>query len=414
MFPLTPELVAFLLSPRAADALDELAGADLDDTLTVVTRLRRIFESAEAAALYDQAVLRRRAAKSGKFPEADRLWFVDEALEQATSRAVASYRAHWLVDRGARVVADLGCGIGADTIAMAQSGLRVLAVELDPIRARLCAANVAALGLANHVDVVCADWTQLPGEALAAVDAAFADPARRVGRSKADSRRTFSLHDMVPSLSEIERLRDRVPDLLVKVSPGVDLDEVPASATVTFVAEGIRLKEAMLAFGGLRSEHRRRAVLLPGSHELVPDGARDRFRVPDVRRPQGVLYEPNPAVLRAGLVRDLGRRLGAGQIDPEIAYLTADHYTETPFARAWHVLRHGPFNLKALNRWLREAGAGTVTLKKRGSPIDVDAFRRRLKTVRDGDEVTVFLTMCEGEAWMVLCGHPIRSTEATG
>jgi len=414
VYRLTDELVAFLLSGRGDGALAELASADLDDTLRVVTRLRRRFEPAEAAVLYDQAALRMKAARAGKFLQADRLWYVDEALEQATSRAVAAYRASLLVGAGATSVADLGCGIGADTIAMAQAGLHVIAVDRDPIRSRLCEANAAALGLADRVDAICADWTQLPPGVLGSVDVAFADPARRVGHATEGRRRTFSLLDMVPPLSEIERLREVVPNVMVKISPGVDLDEIPVDASVTFVAEGIQLKEATLAFGELRSVHRRRAVLLPGPHELVPGSARDRFRVPDIRRPQGVIYEPNPAVLRAGLVRDLGRRLGAGQIDPEIAYLTSDRHTPTPYARAWPVLRHGPFNLKALNRWLRQAGAGNVILKKRGSPIDVDSFRRRLKMVRDGDEVTVFLTQAAGEPWMVLCGQPIRSAEATG
>jgi len=321
-----------------------------------------------------------------------------------------------------RAVADLGCGIGADTIAMAEAGLRVVAVELDPVRARLAAFNVAALGLAERVQVLCADWTTLDFAGPLAADAAFVDPARRVaGDAGSDRdrhgdvgrRRVFSLHEMVPPLSAIRTLRASVPDLLVKVAPGVDPDEVPADAAVTFIAEGINLKEALLSFGTLRSAVRRQAVVLPGPHVFFA-GARGalraprRFDIPDIRAVQDVLYEPNPAVLRAGLVRDLGRRLHAGQIDPEIAYLTADDVVPTPFARAWPVERDGPFNLKELNRWLREAGVGRVIVKKRGSPIDPDAFRRRLKVTRGGPEKTVFLTQARGKPWMVLCGDEER------
>ncbi|MCJ7736458.1 MAG: hypothetical protein MUQ10_03960, partial [Anaerolineae bacterium] len=280
----------------------------------------------------------------------------------------------------------------------------------------------SAVGLAERVQVLCADWT-LPALAGApalaaaltpsgplAADAAFVDPARRVtGDDGLDRRRVFSLSEMVPPLSAIRGLRARVPDVLVKVAPGVDLDEVPSDAAVTFIAEGIHLKEALLSFGALRPLRSRQAVVLPGPHVFAGEaGSHPRFGIPDIRTVQDVLYEPNPAVLRAGLVRDLGRRLHAGQIDPEIAYLTADDLVPTPFARAWPVERDGPFNLKELNRWLREAGVGRVIVKKRGSPIDPDAFRRRLKITRGGPEKTVFITQAGGKPWMVLAGDEER------
>lgn len=404
MYTLTPDLVDFLLSPRAAAALDDLRATDLDDPLGLVTRLRKQFSRPEAAALIDQAHLRRKATR--KFPQAERLFYVDEALEQASGRAVAAYRAQVLVDAGVERVADLGCGIGADTIAMAEAGLQVLAIELDPLRARLAEANVATLGLAERVTVICADWTTLSFTGATHVDVAFVDPARRVADGSGGRKRAWHLDDMVPPLPAAVRLRDQVADVMVKAAPGIELSEVPPEADVVFVATGTRLKEAQLRFGALRTGHRRSAVVLPGPHRLVPgdiDTAPGGATV-DLRSPQRVLYEPNPAILRAGLVRTLGAQLGASQLDARIAYLTSEHHVRTPFARAWAIERHGPFNLKELNRWLREAGAGRVIVKKRGAPIDPDAFRKRLKTVRGGPEMTVFVTRVEGRPWMLLCG----------
>jgi hypothetical protein len=43
-----------------------------------------------------------------------------------------------------------------------------------------------------------------------------------------------------------------------------------------------------------------------------------------------------------------------------------------------------------------------VVVKKRGSAIDPDAFRRRLKTTPGGLAVTVFLTRVQGRPWMVV------------
>ena len=110
----------------------------------------------------------------------------------------------------------------------------------------------------------------------------------------------------------------------------------------------------------------------------------------------------DPAVIRAGLVRSLGASIGAAQVDSRIAYLTADTLVPTPFARVWPVLRHGRFHLKTLNRWLRGLGAGDVVVKKRGSAIEPEPFRRRLATTPGGPTLTVFLTRVRDRPWMIV------------
>jgi hypothetical protein len=394
MVPLTLELVDFLLSDRAGAALETLARADLGvhALLGRLMELRREFTATEAAVLLDQARLRQSAA--GKFPDAGRLFFTEEALQQASSPAVARYRAQRFGTY--TCVADLGCGIGSDTLALAEVVAQVIAVERNPVRARLAAANIAARGLTHKAHVLCTDWTQ----ARLAVNAAFADPSRRQ-----NGRRVFGLARMEPPIAAILVLQSRIPDVGVKVAPGVSHEEIPEGAEVEFISEKGALKEALLLFGGLRSGTRYRATLLPGPFHLEPGRATGAV---SPREPGAFLYEPDPAVLRAGLVRTLGAQLGAQQIDATIAYLTGDALTATPFARAWSVIRHGPFGLKTLNRWLREAGAGQVVVKKRGSPIDPDAFRRRLKTVPGGAAVTVFLTRVRGRPWMMLANEVSR------
>ncbi|MBN1877794.1 MAG: class I SAM-dependent methyltransferase [Anaerolineae bacterium] len=393
MYPLTLKLVDFLFTDGARQSLAGLAEADLSDsaTLAQLTALRRHFASDEAAVLLDQARLRRKAM--AKFPHAAQMFFTDEALQQASSRAVALYRAQQFARF--HTVADLGCGIGGDTLAMAEAGLTVLAVELDPVRARLAEANIAVCGLADRVQILCADWTALTFTA----DAAFIDPARRVDDRRGGRRRVFSLHAMEPPLSTIFTLMARIPDVAVKVAPGVDDAEVPVAAEVEFISERGLLKEALLRFGALHTGSVRQATVLPGPFTLDSDAPLDDI---ESHAPATYLYEPNPAILRAKLVRHLATQIGAAQLDPDIAYLTSDLLVSTPFARAWSVLHHGHFNLKTLNRWLREIGAGEVIVKKRGSAIEPDAFRRRLKTTPGGPTLTVFLTQVCGQPWMIL------------
>jgi hypothetical protein len=123
--------------------------------------------------------------------------------------------------------------------------------------------------------------------------------------------------------------------------------------------------------------------------------------------PRAYLYEPDPAILRAGLVQDLGAELGAAQLDPDIAYLTSDRLTPTPYARLWAVEAWFPFGLKRLRHVLRQRGIERVTVKKRGSPLQPEDVIQalRLKTSDDPGhaEWVVFLTHLRGKPIVILC-----------
>jgi len=384
---LTLEGVAFLQTTPAQEALAWLHTQDPEkDHLALVEQLRQRFSLTESGWLLDQARLRAKAAD--KFAQPLSCLYLEEALQQASSLPLAQFHAQQFTDYDS--VADLGAGIGADTLALANTVERVIAVEKDPIRAALLRHNLHACDVKN-VTVLEEDWTNLP----LPVQAAFIDPARRV-----EGRRVFSLHAMQPPLATILSLQQRVPDLLVKAAPGVNHAEIPANAEVEFVSLNGELKEALLRFGGLRRGYARCATLLPGGHQLsTPDNDDPPLPIGEAR---AYLYEPDPAIIRAQLVRPLGAQLHAAMLSTDIAYLTADHIIETPFARSWRVLRQASFHLKTLNHWLREIEAGEVIIKKRGSPIDPDTFGKRLKTTPGGRKVTVFFTRCQDQPWMVL------------
>ncbi|HRW46913.1 MAG TPA: class I SAM-dependent methyltransferase [Caldilinea sp.] len=390
------EAAAFLVSPEGAAALVALEETDLGDarTLEILTHLRRTLPPDLAGAALTQARLRRRAV--AKFPAANRMFFTAEALEQASGWEPALHRAaqiHAAAPPGP--VLDLGCGIGGDLIALAQSR-PVVAYELDPVRARFAVANAAALGLADRVTVHAADWTaarragQLPAAA-----AAFADPARR-----SEGRRLFSLHTMQPPLAELLMLAGEVPALAVKVMPGVEMDEVPPQCSVEFVSHAGTCKEAVLWFGRGDAPARWATVHQAGGWLTLADDGRTPPSG-DVS-PGMVLYEPDPAVIRAGALAPLCERVGGHLLDPEIAYIVAGAYRPEPLAQAFAIDEVHPFSLKALNRRLRALEVGTVELLKRGFPQEPETLRPRLRLVKGGGAAAVILTQQGGRHIMLI------------
>lgn len=373
-----PETFDLLRSPLGAEALAAAAelGTALDRYPASFDRLRKRFPAELARAALDTAMLREKAR--AKFTRAAEMFFTRESLEMATSEPVANHRATRFA--GYTRVADLGCGIGGDAIAMAAAGHAVVAVERDPLLARMAEANLAVHGLTANV--VCGDALAVPLD----VDAAFADPGRRPG-----GRRTLDPEAYEPPVSALVARFPRGFPLAIKVAPGIDREALTAfDADPEFVSRDGELKECMLAFGSLRTGTAR-ATVLPGPHTLV--GTAAKAELGDIA---SYVYDPDPAVSRAGLMAELGELLGAHSFDPGIAFLTADTLVSTPFASAYRIEAAMPFRPRKIGEWLRAHGIGRATIVKRGSSADADALVKGWKLRGDGHRA-VLLTRLAGE-----------------
>ncbi|MFE6686668.1 methyltransferase domain-containing protein [Streptomyces sp. NPDC057743] len=398
-----------LLAPEGQQLLAALRDYDPADELTTATRLRRDHPAELVSAALGQARLRQRAA--AKFgADAARMYFTPGGVEQSTRAPVAAHRAARLAALGVRTLADLCCGIGGDALALARAGVRVLAVDRDPLACAAARANAEALGLADRIEVRCADVTEVD---TAGYDAVFVDPARR---TKARGGRVFDPEAYSPPLSWAIGAARTAPFAALKIAPGVPHEALPEDAETEWISDAGDVKEAVLWFGTGRGGARR-ATLLPAGDSLVGAGlpdpptrrptttpAGDASRRPPVGTVGDWLYEPDGAVIRAHLVADVAEQVAGRLIDPTIAYVTADRLVPTPYATAYAVTDVLPFNVKKLKALLRERGVGVAVIKKRGSAVEPEELRRKLK-LAGPHSCTVFLTRVAGAPTMLL-GHP--------
>lgn len=380
----------WLLSAEGQRALADTAVPTQHTHLQIATALRQQMSPELAQAVLETLLLRQKAA--GKFSRAAEMYFTREALEQASGESIAAYRARRFAALGATRVADLGCGIGGDALALGQTAV-VTGVDLDPVRLAMARENVRVYAGDGRFHPLQADLRQLTP---LPVDALFFDPARR----DAHGRRLFSVHDYQPPLSLIDGWRAKVAATAVKISPGVDYAELPPEAEVEFISVDGEVKEGVLWFGPLHSGAERRATLLPDGATLTCEAGEPV----EVTAPQGYLYEPDGAVIRAHLVEELARVLGATKIDEEIAYVTAVTPQKNPFARCFAIDDAFPFQLKRLRQYLRQRQVGQVIIKKRGSPLEPEWLQRQLR-LRGHEERILFLTQVQGKA-SVLVGRP--------
>ena len=375
----------WLLTPAGQQLLERAAEAPADP-LQASNLLRRDASAEHVAAALTQTSLRRRGeAKFGV--DAARMYFTPDGLEQATRAPVARHRAARLQAAQVGTAIDLGCGIGGDLVAIASAGITAAGVDLDPLRVEVARANLAALGLGGAVSV--ADATEV---AHGGFDVAFADPARRNARG-----RTFAVDDWTPPWPFVLELLDRAA--CVKVAPGIPHDLVPEGVEAEWVSDHGEVKEAALWSGRLATTSRRATVIAAGGLATLTDED-----APDLAEVQGVggfLYEPDGAVIRAGLVTAVAAGVGGGLVDEHIAYVTSDASFRTPFARSYRVLEELPYKEKQLRAALRERGIGRLAIKKRGVEIVPEELRKRLALTGDS-EATIVLTRVAGKGVCLL------------
>ncbi|WP_433329263.1 THUMP-like domain-containing protein [Spirillospora sp. CA-294931] len=392
------DLQAFrgLLTEDGQAVLAEAAAGDVTENglLATASRLRGRHPAELVSAALTQVRLRERGrAKFGQ--DAALMYFTPAGLEQSTRAEVAAHRARRFLASGessgnVHRVLELGCGIGADLIARARAGLPGDGVELDPLTAEVARANAAALGVDGLAAVREGDATEADPSGY---DAVFADPGRRTARG-----RVFDPRSYEPPLDTVLDLAGHVPGACVKVAPGIPHEAVPEGAEAEWISVGGDVKEAALWLGALAGTERRRATLLPSGGEAgVTLTPKEGLGDPDVREWGAYLYEPDGAVIRAHLVAEVADLVGGGLADPRIAYVTGDVLRPTPFAAAYAIDEVMPFSVKRLKRELRRREIGILTIKKRGSAIDVDRLRRDLGFGRKGAgyggaEITVVVT----------------------
>ncbi|MDO9379520.1 MAG: class I SAM-dependent methyltransferase [Nocardioidaceae bacterium] len=374
-----------LLTPDGRALVAEVARcAGVESDLALGTRLRRTHDGELVAAAVTQAHLRG-LARTKLGDDAASMFLTHDALQQATRSRVADHRASRLAASGVGSVVDLGCGIGADLVAFARAGLTVHGVDLDPVRAAMAAANLAALGLEGTVRA--ADATAVD---LAPWGSAFCDPARRDGRG-----RVFDPRGFTPGWDFVTGLLDGAA--AVKTMPGLGHDLVPDGVEAEWVSDGGDLVEACL-WGRPLATAARRVTLLPSGATLSDADLPDEV---EQGGPGAYLYEPDDAVGRAGLVGAVAARVEGWLLDPHLAYVTSETHVPTPLARAFAVLEELPFRTKALRAALRERDVGTLTIKKRGVEVVPEKLVRTLG-LTGSRTATVVMTRVAGQGCALL------------
>ena len=361
------------------------------------------------AAALTLAELRRRAAD--RFTRAAGLWCDRVRLEQATAESVARHKARRFAGAD-RPVLDLCGGMGGDAVALAAGG-PVVSFDRDPAATWMTAANAALYGVDERVTAGTADVTDdgVSGPAALAGRLVHVDPDRRPGGDRASARRERRIEDYAPGLPFLHHLVARAAGGAVKVSPAANWGGKFPGCEVELISAGGECREATVWFGALADPHAHRATVLaadgPGADVTTATLCADPFAaVPRVGPPGEYVFDPDPSVVRAGLVDHLCERSGLRRLDDAEEYLTGDSLPPAafaPFVTAFRVLELCPNNPRRYRAAVRSAGASDVEVKCRHLPISAAAVRRKLPLAAGEPRRTLIFARVAGKATALLC-----------
>jgi SAM-dependent methyltransferase len=348
--------------------------------------------------------LRRRAA--GKFSRSGEMFFTTLGLEQSTDEVIARhiaarFRPEWRV-------ADLTCGLGGNTIFLAEHCRRVLAVDINAENLTCARANAAVYGVQDKIEFIIG---QAEDNIQSGVDAFFLDPARdRAGQSK-----TRSIINSRPALLELlPKMLNITPNIGVKISPAFDyqeLDLLPEKPEVEVISQDGVVKVVMLWFGELKTAERR-ATIFSGAKQYDYVAAASVPNLALAVAPLAYLYEPDKALSKAHLVAEAAAPYGLARLHPQLSFLTGDQLVGVDQPGLWRtfkVIAYGRFSWANLQKLIKERKIERVNILVKRFPLAPAEVYKKLK-IKEGGETFLILTVFSGETKSYILAERVGRT----
>ena len=329
------------------------------------------------------------------------------SIEQCSSEASAQYKAGLLQGQ---TFADLTGGLGIDTYFIAQRFQQSDYVEQQTELCDLAMHNFEVLNANVKVKNESAEDYLKHCEPK---DCIFIDPARR----DEHGHKTVSIADCTPDVSTIQDgLLQKAEKVMIKLSPMLDiskaLEELHHVKEVHVVAVANECKELVFILErGYQGEPQFVCVNLMTSQPEVCFTQEEERQCPS-RLADSVLnylYEPNPAVMKAGCFKMLTERFDVCKLHKNSNLYTSKQCVSDFPGRIFEVVDCAPYNKKVKQTLLQ--GVEKASIAVRNFPLSVAELRRVLK-INDGDVVYLFATTLKGEEKVIIRTKKAASSEA--
>jgi len=335
------------------------------------------------------------------------------SCEQCSSEATARYKAGLLGEKArrqegeAKRLIDLTGGAGVDTYFLSEQFDTVDYVEQNEELCRLAQHN-----LPQHVSIhncSAEHYLDSPIQGFTDSTTIFVDPSRR----DKNGSKVFRLADCTPNVAELlPKMREVADTILIKLSPMLDitqaLRELGDEWQVHVVAVKNEVKEILLVHNAQCTMHNVTCVDLAENwkfeftreEETNAECTMQNAQFTNLQIEQFTnyyLYEPSPAILKAGAYKLVGARYGLEKLGVNThLYVSVKLMKDFP-GRCWRIL--GVQNAECT---MHNEKANVLT---RNYPLSAEQLKKKLH-VKDGGEKYIIGTRV-GEKPVVLFAERI-------
>lgn len=321
------------------------------------------------------------------------------SVEQSSSEASAQYKASLM--EGAKSLMDITGGFGVDSYYFSKSVQQVTYVELQEELVGIVQHNHRELGATNIQHIVGDGLNEVfKSEKL---DWIYADPARRQGSSK-----VVLLQDCEPDiLSHLDLLMDKCSHLMIKASPMLEIKEAIKQLQwvkeVHVVAVKGECKEILFLLNkeGVTPVKIKAVDLVASKNSCVTSTYETEVETEiNYSDPLTYLYEPNAAVMKAGLYKTVASQWNVSKLHTHTHLYTSVEIVDDFPGRTFKILDVIAADKKALKRILPE---GKANIQARNFPITTEEIKKKLG-IKDGGKFYIYATtLRNGDKKLLVC-----------
>lgn len=305
-------------------------------------------------------------------------------IAQASSEVTAQYKSSLI--SGTSLI-DLTGGFGVDAFYFSKTFDTVRYCEINAPLADIVAHNYRQL--ASRVRVLNIDGLHYLTESAATYDWIYLDPSRR----SSDFEKVFMLQDCVPNLIQCQSLLfDHTKCVMAKLSPLLDitsaLRDLNSVAELHCIAVSNEVKELLLLLKkGHQGAIQLKTVNIKGANLEYFNAVLGETNNAQYSLPLKFLYEPNAAILKAGLFNEVSYKLNVFKLHSNSHLYTNNELINFP-GRRFKILYNVSYDEKKIKSFLPGDKANITT---RNFPDSVAKIRKKTK-IKEGGQQYLFAT----------------------
>ena len=297
----------------------------------------------------------------------------------ATNEIVARYRAERLK---CNTLIEVGCGIGAQTIAFAKTCKQVIAIEKDERKISYAKENCKKQ---KNIAFIHGDALKVVSE-IKSADIVFCDPERK----PEEKERSFST--IQPSITLLlEKFGGLTKNFCIELPP--QMQSIPIEGELEYLSVDNKLNRLNLYTGSL-ARYKKNALLLPEKKRLeLIDNV-----LPEAKNVEKYIFEINPAIKKAGLIDSLKIKDVKKVLVADNTYVTGNQFMKSSFfVHAYEFLCECASE-KDLIEHLKKLDAGKVILRGK---IPEDQYWKRRTTIEKQLSGSKTFTVFVGNTFLV-------------